>query len=236
MYKKLFIIFNNMNSYEDLGLSIVRRPNIPSPTKNKTTKEVPGRDGLLYEVLKGYKDITIPIEFNFIDRTNLKERFRQVKSWINDIEDNKLIFSDDIEWFYRVVDVNLNGDFETILRRKGLFKIDFTCRAYNYTIDGNSPLFMDNNSTLYNCYLPTEPLIKVTGHGEVNISINNKTFTVDVSDYVYIDSELELAYRNKGNYFNIGKGKFPILQKGTNTITYSSNVTQFEITPRWRCL
>lgn len=236
MYRKLFIIFNNINSYEDLGLRIIRRPNIPSPIQNKTTKEVPGRDGLLYEVLGGYKDIVIQIEFNFIDRTNLKEKFRQVKAWINEIEDDKLIFSDDIEWFYKVVDINLNGDFETILKQKGLFKIDFTCRAYQYMIDGNNPIFMPNNSTLYNYYLSSKPLIKITGHGTVNVSINNHKFTVPVSDYVYVDSELELAYRDKNNYFNIKNGKFPILQKGANTITYSSNVTKFEITPRWRCL
>ncbi|GIM32970.1 distal tail protein Dit [Paraclostridium bifermentans] len=236
MYKKLFIIFNNLNSLEDLGLSIVRRPNIPSPVQNKTTTEVPGSDGLLYEVLGGYKDIVIPVEFNFIDRNSLKERFRQIKAWINEIEDNKLIFSDDLDWYYKVVDINLNGDFETILKQKGLFKIDFTCRAYQYMLDGNNPIFMPNNSTLYNYYLSSKPLIKITGHGEVNITINNNRFTVPVSDYVYVDSELELAYRDKKDPFNIGKGEFPILKKGSNTIIYSNNVTNFEIIPRWRCL
>lgn len=236
MFSKYFLIFNNLNSKYDLGLSIVKRPNIPSPSKNKITKEIPGRDGLVYEELGGYKDIVIPVEFNFIEKNNLKERFRQVKSWINHIQDNKLIFSDDIEWFYRVVDINLNGDFETILRRKGLFKIDFTCRAYQYMVDGDNPIFMPNNSILYNCYLLSEPLLKIVGNGNTQITINNKTFTVSVKDYVYVDSELELAYKYKGDSFNISKGKFPVLEKGANKITYSNNVTHFEITPRWRCL
>ncbi|CEN31440.1 distal tail protein Dit [Paraclostridium sordellii] len=236
MFSKYFLIFNNLNSKYDLGLSIVKRPNIPSPSKNKITKEIPGRDGLVYEELGGYKDIVIPVEFNFIEKNNLKERFRQVKLWINDIQDNKLIFSDDIEWFYRVVDINLNGDFETILRRKGLFKIDFTCRAYQYMVDGDNPIFMPNNSILYNCYLLSKPLLKIVGNGNTQIAINNKTFTVPVKDYVYVDSELELAYKYKGDSFNISKGKFPVLEKGANKITYSSNITHFEITPRWRCL
>lgn len=236
MFSKYFLIFNNLNSKYDLGLSIVKRPNIPSPSKNKITKEIPGRDGLVYEELGGYKDIVITVEFNFIEKNNLKERFRQVKLWINAIQDNKLIFSDDIEWFYRVVDINLNGDFETILRRKGLFKIDFTCRAYQYMVDGDNPIFMPNNSTLYNCYLLSKPLLKIVGNGNTQITINNKTFTVPVKDYVYVDSELELAYKYKGDSFNISKGKFPVLEKGANKITYSSNITHFEITPRWRCL
>lgn len=236
MFSKYFLIFNNLNSKFDLNLSIVKRPNIPSPSKNKITKEIPGRDGLVYEELGGYKDIVIPVEFNFIEKNNLKERFRQVKLWINDIQDNKLIFNDDIEWFYRVVDINLNGDFETILRRKGLFKIDFTCRAYQYMVDGDNPIFMPNNSILYNCYLLSKPLLKIVANGNTQITINNKTFTVPVKDYVYVDSELELAYKYKGDSFNISKGKFPVLEKGANKITYSSNVTHFEITPRWRCL
>ncbi|WP_338658814.1 distal tail protein Dit [Paraclostridium sordellii] len=236
MFSKYFLIFNDLNSKYDLGLSIVKRPNVPSTSKNKIAKEIPGRDGFVYEEIGGYKDIVIPVEFNFIENNNIKERFRQIKLWINDIKDNKLIFSDDPDWFYRVVDVNLNGDFETILRRKGQFKIDFTCRGYSYMLDGNSPILIKNNSTLYNCYFLSKPLLKIVGNGDAKITINNKTFNVQVKDYVYVDSELELAYKYKGDSFNISKGGFPTLEHGANKINYSSNINKLEIIPRWRCL
>lgn len=236
MFSKYFLIFNNLNSKFDLKLSIVKRPNIPSPSKNKIAKEIPGRDGSVYENMGGYKDIVIPIEFNFIEKNNLKERFRQIKLWINEIQDNKLIFSDDPEWFYKVVDVKLNGDFETILRRKGKFRIDFTCRGYLYNLDADEFLNINNNDNLYNYYMESLPLIFIKGNGEVKVSINNRKFTVPIQDYIYIDSELELVYRDLDNPFNLGTGKYPNLNKGANLIQFEGNIQEFKMKPRWRCL
>lgn len=236
MFSKYFLIFNNLNSKFDLGLSIVKRPNIPSTSKIKTTKQIPGRDGLVYEEEGGYQDIVIPVKFNFIEKNNLKERFRQIKLWINEIQDNKLIFSDDPEWFYKVVDVKLNGDFETILRRKGKFRIDFTCRGYLYNLDADEFLNINNNDNLYNYYMESLPLIFIKGNGEVKVSINNRKFTVPIQDYIYIDSELELVYRDLDNPFNLGTGKYPNLNKGANLIQFEGNIQELKIKPRWRCL
>ena len=236
MFSKYFLIFNNLNSKFDLGLSIVKRPNVPSPSKIKTTKQIPGRDGLVYEEEGGYSDIVIPVEFNFIEKNNLKERFRQIKLWINEIQDNKLIFNDDPEWFYKVVDVKLNGDFETILRRKGKFRIDFTCRGYLYNLDADEFLNINNNDNLYNYYMESLPLIFIKGNGEVKVSINNRKFTVPIQDYIYIDSELELVYRDLDNPFNLGTGKYPNLNKGANLIQFEGNIQEFKMKPRWRCL
>ncbi|MDU1456233.1 MAG: phage tail family protein [Paeniclostridium sordellii] len=236
MFSKYFLIFNNLNSKFDLGLSIVKRPNIPSTSKNKMTKQIPGRDGLVYEEEGGYQDIVIPVEFNFIEKNNLKERFRQIKLWINEIQDNKLIFSDDPEWFYNVVDVKLNGDFETILRCKGKFRIDFTCRGYLYNLDADEFLNINNNDNLYNYYMESLPLIFIKGNGEVKVSINNRKFTVTIQDYIYIDSELELVYRDLDNPFNLGTGKYPNLNKGANLIQFEGNIQEFKMKPRWRCL
>lgn len=236
MFSKYFLIFNNLNSKFDLGLSIVKRPNIPSTSKNKMTKQIPGRDGLVYEEEGGYQDIVIPVEFNFIEKNNLKERFRQIKLWVNEIQDNKLIFSDDPEWFYKVVDVKLNGDFETILRRKGKFRIDFTCRGYLYNLDADEFLNINNNDNLYNYYMESLPLIFIKGNGEVKVSINNRKFTVPIQDYIYIDSELELVYRDLDNPFNLGTGKYPNLNKGANLIQFEGNIQEFKMKPRWRCL
>ncbi|GAA0865988.1 distal tail protein Dit [Paraclostridium tenue] len=236
MFNKYYLIFNDLNSYEDFGLSIVKRPDIPNPTLKKTTKEVPGRDGLLYEVLGGYEDIVISVEFNFIEKINIKERFRQVKAWISGIQNDKLIFSDDLDWFYKVVDVKLNGNFETILRMKGSFKIDFTCRAFMYSIDGDEFEEIYNNYQIVNYYMESKPIIRIHGLGMIDININNKKFKVDVNEEVYIDSELELAYKTVDDPFNLIEGDFPVFEKGMNKINYSGNVFKFEIKPRWRCL
>lgn len=227
-----FLEFNNIRNYE-LGISIVKRPNIPSPRKNRSKHEVPGH-GDYYTDLGVYSDIVIPVEFNFIEKgKNIKERYRRIKEWANYIDNDKLIFSDDPEFFYKVVDINID-EFQTILRRKGLFKIEFTCRAYLYLIEGFE---FTEEKNLYNQFKESsKPLIYIEGNGIVNVSINNNTFSIPVTDYIYIDSELELAYKNKNDLFNIKTGDFPKLDPGENIINYTGNVTKFKIQPRWRCI
>ena len=228
-----FLEFNNIRNY-DLGISIVKRPNIPSPTKNRNKQEVPGHDGDYYIDLGGYSDIVIPVEFNFIEKgKNIKQTYRRVKDWINYIDNERLIFSDDPEFFYKVVDTKID-EFETVLKRKGMFRIEFTCRAYLYLIDGAD---FTEERNLYNQFKePAKPLIYIEGNGIVNVTINNNAFSIPVGDYVYIDSELELAYREKDDFFNIKTGDLPKLYPGENIINYTGNVTKFEIKPRWRCL
>ena len=80
------------------------------------------------------------------------------------------------------------------------------------------------------------PLIFIKGNGEVKVSINNRKFTVPIQDYIYIDSELELVYRDLDNPFNLGTGKYPNLNKGANLIQFEGNIQEFKMKPRWRCL
>lgn len=231
-----YLEFNEHRNY-DLGIKVVKRPIIPNPKKKKREVDIPGADGTLHEILGGYENIIIPVEFNFMEKKcSLKQTFRNIKSWINNIKDNKLIFSDDLEYFYEVVDVNMDS-FETILRRKGIFIIEFTCKPHMYYQGGEEITEITNKTTLYNLFgEESKPLIYIEGHGEASIKVNDSTCVVAVADYVYIDSDLELAYREKDDPFNLLEGDFPILESGENTISYTGNVTKFEIQPRWRCL
>ena len=61
-----FHIFYNGESCKDVGLSVVSRPTIPVPEREYDTIKVEGRDGELHRDKKTYKDIEIPIEFNFV--------------------------------------------------------------------------------------------------------------------------------------------------------------------------
>ena len=70
--------------------------------------EILGRNGKVYEDLKTYGDIIIPVEFNFIeyDPNEFNERFRKIKRWVNNIKDEKLKFSDD---FFAILQSNLES-------------------------------------------------------------------------------------------------------------------------------
>ena len=52
----------------DFGMYVVNRPDIPAPEWDFEEVEVPGRDGNLTLDKKRYKNIEIPIEFNYIGK------------------------------------------------------------------------------------------------------------------------------------------------------------------------
>ncbi len=228
----LDLLFNLKFLKQDIGVSIVRRSPAILANKNINVINRVGADGDLYEDLGGRKDIIIPVECNFIS-DNPKEVFRRVKHWLNNIEDNKLIFTDDPGWFYKVVNVEI-GKMEVKFKRKGEFTINFTCRGWQYSLDGDEFLEIENNTMLYNEYDLAKPLLYLEGNGEITITINNNSFSVMLRDFLYIDSELEIAYREKTDCLNIETGDYPLLEYGENNISFTGNVNKVEIKPRWR--
>ena len=174
----LDLLFNLKFLKQDIGVSIVRRSPAILANKNINVINRVGADGDLYEDLGGRKDIIIPVECNFV-ADNPKTIFRRVKHWLNNIEDNKLIFTDDPGWFYKVVNVEI-GQMDVKFKRKGEFTINFTCRGWQYSLDGDEFLEIENNTMLYNEYDKAKPLIYVEGNGEITITINNNKFKVMV--------------------------------------------------------
>ncbi|WP_349401324.1 distal tail protein Dit [Clostridium perfringens] len=228
----LDLLLDNKWLKKDFGVSIVKRsPSLYAP-KNINIITRQGGDGDLYVDLGGRSDIVIPVECNFISN-NPKDVFRRVKAWLNNVKDNKLIFTDDPYWFYRVVKIDIST-MDIYLKRKGQFTINFTCRGWHYLLDGDEFLELDSNTLLANEYDVAKPLIYIEGNGEIIVNINNNIFKVFVKDYIYIDSELEVAYRTKEDYINIDEGDYPLLEYGDNNITYNGNINKFEIKPRWR--
>lgn len=98
---RYFIIFNNKTNL-DVKTMIETRPSKPAPEMEYETVKVPGGRTLYIE--KGYSDVEIPIEFNFIskDASEWDKDFRIIKKWLLSQINNKLKFSDDLEVYYRV--------------------------------------------------------------------------------------------------------------------------------------
>lgn len=98
-----FHIFYNGESCKDVGLSVISRPTIPVPEREYDTIKVEGRDGELHRDKKTYKDIEIPISFNFVSKTPdvWAQDLRKVKKWLYSGKDNRLILSDDPEYYYK---------------------------------------------------------------------------------------------------------------------------------------
>ena len=61
----------------------VRRPSIPAPEERIEEIEIPGRDGVLTISDGIYKQIVIPVEFNFMSRSDeWSATYRGAKKWL----------------------------------------------------------------------------------------------------------------------------------------------------------
>lgn len=234
MYNKFNIIFNDTSSL-DLGIEVIKRPEIPSPQPIYTSYEIPGKNGKEYE-LEGYEDIEIEVNFNFLDRETMHERFLKCKRWINTVEDNKLIFSDNPGVFYRVNYATITSN-ERFFKVIGKFTVTFNCEPFAYEVDGQNEIEINSSAIVFNNGdFQSKPIIKIKGEGIITINVNDEIIKVNVGQNIILDSYLELSYKEdktpQNN--NVQSKKYPVLKLGENNISYSGGrVDSFTIIPNW---
>lgn len=230
-----FHIFYNGESCKDVGLSVISRPTIPVPEREYDTIKVEGRDGELHRDKKTYKDIEIPISFNFVSKTPdvWAQDLRKVKKWLYSGKDNRLILSDDPEYYYKVKKAVMS-DTERTAKRKGKFEIVFTCESYMYRVDGQEE--KEIGEYLYNPYMKSQPVYKIYGNGEITLEVNGNQVTAEVTEQLNIDTKLEICYNAANEISNAaltGKYEGLYLQEGDNNFKYTEGF-KVVLVPNWR--
>ena len=210
-------------------------PTIPVPEREYDTIKVEGRDGELHRDKKTYKDIEIPIEFNFVSKTPdvWAQDLRKVKKWLYSGKDKRLIFSDDPEYYYKVKKAVM-GDTERTAKRKGKFEIVFTCESYMYRVDGQDE--KEIGEYLYNPYMESQPVYKIYGNGEITLEVNGNQVTAEVTEQLNIDTKLEICYNAANEISNAaltGKYEGLYLKEGDNNFKYTEGF-KVVLVPNWR--
>lgn len=232
-----YFIFNNKKN-TDLGIQVVKRPNIPIPERNIELKSLKGRDGSLTRDYKTYNDIKISVSLNFISGENdFINKGAEIADWLYNITDNKLIFSDNDKFYYKVKKIECK-DIERSLKVIGKFIVTFVCDPYKYYLENND--IEITNSTKINSpmlVVDSEPIISISGSGNVNLIINDKRIVLEnVEENLIINSSILECYKEKENLNYKMSGEFPILKNGENTINIEGNIKSIKIKPNWRCL
>lgn len=232
---KYFIIFNGIADI-DMGLSSIKRPNIINPQQASITeKTIEGRDETVTVKSKTLKNIEIPVSYNFINREDFIKKTRLIKKWINEINDNKLIFSDDPDMYYKVKYCKLQV-IERTRKKKGSFEVTFVCSPFIYYKSGDNEII--NPNVLYNpSYLISKPIYKVEAEGIISLIVNGKEAKFNIGQELLIDTELELCFRGKTkNNIAFEKGWYDdlFLNKDENIIEWKGNLKSLTVIPRWR--
>lgn len=229
-------LYFNSKSNLDLNLFLESYPSLPITNEEFEEVRVEGRNGSLYINKGTYVDKIIPFTFTILSET-LDIDFIKVYDWLSEIEDNRLVWGK-LDRCYRVKKVifsNLEKEFRSI----GEFTVEFVCEPFSEDLQATTYEITSNNFSFnYMGNALSEPLIKVYGSGNIQLTINGETMVIsNVTDYIEIDSKLLQVRNSDGTSKDNGtQGDFPLFSKGNNTISYVGTVTKIvvEYTTRYK--
>ena len=225
------VLYFNNNSNLDMNLYITDYPTIELNNEVYDTQDIEGRNGSVYIDLDYYKDRTL--EFSFDLRcTNITEKLYEVKEWLLNVNDNRLVFNNDK--CYMVKKVLLNS-FKQVNIHLAELEVSFIVEPFLYDIEDTVFTTTSKNFTIYNTgSYEVDTIIKIYGTGSIQISNNGETMQIDdVSDYVLLDSKCKECVSSTGKSKDWDTiGNYIKLDVGNNTFELTGNITKVEITYR----
>lgn len=238
--------FFDGKSSHDFGIIISKVPSLSRPQRKFELYQVPGRSGAVIQQLDAWEDIQISYRVWFANEyfkiADAQKQAREIVAWLYSAKGYCRLEDDFEPEYFRLAYFTGPMDIETDLCRYGEATITFTCRPERFLKSGEDWLSLTPNSanTVIN---PTafiaKPLIKVTVStaGTCNATVGTGLFTLNVSDYLYVDSETQDVYRqsaeNRNNKFS---GTMPTFPSGSNTVNITNGtgvVSKIEVQPRW---
>lgn len=227
--------FGNVTS-STYGVYITGTGTYNAPERDYETIAVPGRDGAVLGIEKRLQNVelTYPafIYANF--KTNIASLKAALLSQTGYQRLSDTYHPDE----YRLA--VYRGGMDVDARKQhdaGEFDIEFECKPQRYLTSGETTTTFTANGTISNPTLfNSRPLIRVTGYGTLTINSDVITITQSTNTYVDIDSELMDCYKGSVNMNGLvafQANDFPVLVPGSNSISFSGNITKVAVTPRW---
>lgn len=229
-----YFIFNNINSSSFNSLIVNELPNIVKPTEKIDRYEIPNSNGSLINPTGCYETTIKSVECTI---RNLNE-IDKLLNWLRG--SGNVTFSNQPDRVYKATIIN-KIEFSRLLREFRKFIIEFECQPHALLNNGQEIITLYNSSvglTIENLgTVEAEPVITIYGNGNIEMSVGSYDFTLtDVVDYITVDVALLEVYKDNQLQNRKFKGKFPIIEPGFVSISWSGSVTKVEIKPNWRCL
>ena len=224
------IIFKDIESSEIKGLLICELPPITKPKMRIQETEINGVDGSIIEEL-GYESYDKNLKIALRGNYDIDEVIKYFSGSGN------VTFSNEDDKYYKATIVN-QINYERLLRFKEA-NVVFRVQPFKYELDEPTTTIAESGKSVTNNGLEvSKPIMKITGRGTIILSINNQQvfnyIFPDGENEVIVDSEKEDAYL--GNVLKNRNmiGDFPILESGSNLITWEGAIEKIEINPKSR--
>lgn len=221
------------------GIHVSQQPPITFAGERVTFTDVPGRSGSL-TVLEGedvYSDITMTAQCFITDESQIAAIGAYLKGGGN------VTFANRPEGYYKARIIN-QIPLEQVMRGRlnKNFAVNFRCKPFLYvpnetpihkTVGGN----ITNGGNVY-----SEPIIKVTGSGDVTLMVGTTIIELTgIDGHIIINSELQEAYKITDAQTGTATlqndkmaGEFPRLTPGLNGISWTGTVSAVDVTVNTR--
>lgn len=228
------IIFNNKSS-ADCRIQVAHPPGYAYPERDYTVTHIPGRNGDIIQDNGCYKNVERTYEVSFdAPNEDFATYANVVSAWLHSTTGYARLEDSYEPNYYRMATYQESNIFENLYNQAGTATIVFECKPQRFLKTGDNTIAIQNSLTIMN---PTGfeayPLFKVTGtSGVLTVNGNSITFS-SINDFVMLDCELQDAYKDNINKNSTISGTFPVLKTGSNTISWTGNISSVTMKPRW---
>ena len=228
------IIFNNKSS-ADCRIQVAHPPGYAYPERDYTITHIPGRNGDIIQDNGCYKNVERTYEVSFdVPNEDFATYANAVSAWLHSTTGYARLEDSYEPNYYRMATYQESNIFENLYNQAGTATIVFECKPQRFLKTGDNIITIQNSLTIMN---PTGfeayPLFKVTGtSGVLTVNGNSITFS-SIDGFVMLDCELQDAYKENINKNSTISGTFPVLKTGSNTISWTGNISSVTMKPRW---
>ena len=217
------------------GVYVLTQPSIIKPGERATFTSVPGRNGAL-TTLEGddvYDDLILTTEC-FIKNAN---NIGNICGWLRGSGIARFPVRAGGHYNARVVN-QIAFDKVLSIHPHRTFAVNFRCHPFFYLDDVSDISLTASGASVINPgVVASEPALRITMNGCAEFTVGATYFTLEnITGTVTIDSALMETYMNYLSYNSSMDGDYPKLLPGTNLITWTGDVSQVVISPRWRTL
>ena len=198
------------------GIVVEKTPTISKGKKRIDIYTIDGRNGYL-SIDKGtYEPFSVSISCHAKGTAN----FDEIKAFLDGY--GTLTF-DGLREYTAIV--NNAIPFEKVQMFKS-FMIQFMVNPIAHDITPSTiDLLYNSTFTLGGTY-KSNPVLEITSSGDVEITINNQSFTLNDTDGTYVlDCENKVITKNGVNASNIMLGDFPSFKVGENEVSVEGSVS-----------
>lgn len=230
---KYFFTLDGKSSL-DYSIQLQAPIQFPVASKKYDSFEVPGRNGSLHVDTGKYSEIEATAKC-FVLGENAGAKMRSAVMWLMQRTTRRLETKEDPDAF-RLCRVLSGYDTEVRMGALSVFDVTFLSGPERWIKTGETSVDVASGQTLTNDWMPSLPLIRITGSGSGELVVGGSTIAIDnMGDGITIDCDTQNAYNdaeNKNGSIKVAGG-FPVLKTGDTMVTYSGGITAVQITPRW---